>query len=71
LLSSSIPGGNVELLPLVGTACHYILDHTTSSNALSFHSSAFWFISNVTLKWYTFHVYILDITHYINYQIDC
>jgi hypothetical protein len=35
------------------------LDHITYSSAFSSHSSAFWFMSNVTAKWYTFHAYIL------------
>jgi hypothetical protein len=35
------------------------LDHITNSNAFIFHSCAFQFKSNVTVKWYTFHVYTL------------
>jgi hypothetical protein len=33
---------------------NYKLDHITNSNTFSFHSSAFRFMSNVTVKWYTF-----------------
>jgi hypothetical protein len=44
-----------------GNSCgtNYKLDHVTHSNAFSFRSSAFWFMSNVTVKFYTFHVYTL------------
>jgi hypothetical protein len=38
---------------------NYKLDLITYSNAFSFHSSVFWFMSSVAVKWYTFHVYSL------------
>jgi hypothetical protein len=38
------------------------LHRVTYSNALIFHPSAFRFMSNVSVKWYTFHLYILYIT---------
>jgi hypothetical protein len=41
---------------------NYKLDYITDSNAFSFHSSAFWFISSITVKWYVLHVYALYIT---------
>jgi hypothetical protein len=41
---------------------NYRLDHITYINAFSFYSSAFWFMSNVTVKWYIFHVYTLNNT---------
>jgi hypothetical protein len=34
-------------------------DHKTYWNAFSFHPCAFQFISGVTVKWYTFHVYTM------------
>jgi hypothetical protein len=35
------------------------LDHVTYLNTFSFYSCAFQFMSNVAVKWETFHVYIL------------
>jgi hypothetical protein len=43
---------------------NYKLDYITYSDAFSFHSSAFWFMSNVAVKWYIFHVYTLNICTY-------
>jgi hypothetical protein len=40
-------------------AKNYKLDHITYSNAFSFNSPAFWFMSSITVKWYTSHVYTL------------
>jgi hypothetical protein len=42
-------------------------DHITNSTAFSFNSCAFYFMSNVTVKWYTFHVHTL----YIRYDSGC
>jgi hypothetical protein len=38
---------------------NYKLDHITYANAISFHSSLPWFMSNVTLKWYALHEHTL------------
>jgi hypothetical protein len=40
---------------------NYKLDHITYTNVFGFHSSVFQFMRNVTVKWYTFHVYTLNI----------
>jgi hypothetical protein len=40
---------------------NYKLDHITSLNAFGFHSSAFRFMRNVTVKSYTFHGHALHI----------
>jgi hypothetical protein len=50
---------------------NYKHDHVTYSNAFSFHSCAFRFMSNVAVKWYTFHVYTLyNFTEHV-YSMVC
>jgi hypothetical protein len=42
------------------------LDHITCSDAFIFHSYSFQFMSSVTVKWYTFHLYITYLCYSYN-----
>jgi hypothetical protein len=45
---------------------NFILEHITYSDGFNFHSCDFQFMSDVTVKWYTFHVYVLHLVQSYN-----